>query len=104
MYFIIFMSFTTAILGCFRNYVKYKMLSISTFMRTPIICLIFYLLILNFCSYDEFTAILMACLFERWFFLFGKGLISFINNDYLKKKEKYIKKYNMVYDRNNSNK
>lgn len=100
MYFIICVSLTTAVLGCCRNYVKYKMLSPVNFIRTPIICLMFYWIISHYLSYDDITSVFMACMFERWFFLFSKGLISLIKNDYVEKKNKYKIKYNLMYKEN----
>ena len=104
MYFILYVSLTTAILGCCRNYVKYKTLSPLNFIRTPLICLTFYWIISYYLSYDDITSVFIACTFERWFFLLGKGLISLINNDYVKKKEKYKIKYNFVYEEEKTNK
>ena len=101
MYFIICVSLTTAILGCCRNYVKYKILSPLNFVRTPIVCLIFYLFLSKYLSYDDITAVFIACTFERWFFLFVKGVMSLVKNDYLEKKEKYKIKYNLIYKNDN---
>ena len=42
------------------------------------------------------NSVLKAIILERWVFLLLKTLISVYNNDYYKK-EKYKKKYNMIY-------
>jgi hypothetical protein len=36
-------------------------------------------------------------IFERWYFFIDKSIISLWNNDYLKNKDKYIKKYGLTY-------
>jgi len=42
--------------------------------------------------------VLKTLISERWFFFIYKTLISMKNNDYIKNKEKYIKKYGLSYD------
>lgn len=86
--------FITSILGFIRDYSKYKLFSFNKFIRTPLIILIFNVL-LNILGYKE--SLLLSLIFERWFFLIIKSIISYKNNDYLKKKEKYIAKYNIEY-------
>ena len=36
-------------------------------------------------------------IYERWYFLIYKTFLSLIRNDYINKKNKYIKKYNLIY-------
>ena len=86
--------FITAILGCMRDYSKTKNISILKFLRTPIIIFLidFILKIFNINN-----SILKAIIFERWLFLILKMFLSYYNNDYYNKKEKYKKKYKMIY-------
>ena len=86
--------FITSILGFIRDYSKYKLFSFNKFIRTPLIILIIYF-ILNILGFKE--SLLLSLIFERWFFLIIKAIISYSNNDYLKKKRKYIIKYNIKY-------
>lgn len=36
-------------------------------------------------------------MYERWFFFIYKSFLSIYNDDYNKKKNKYIKKYGLKY-------
>ena len=81
---------TTPLLGTIRNYVKYKEFKLFLFIRTPIT----YYLLQYFLNEKNHWKILI---FERWFFLIYKTLLSIFNNDYYTKKEKYKKKYNIQY-------
>jgi hypothetical protein len=81
---------TTPFLGLMRNYIKYKKFNIFLFIRTPIIYLFINLLFQN-------NNIWQILIYERWFFLIYKSLLSIYNNDYIKKKNKYIKKYDLIY-------
>jgi len=83
-----------AILGLFKNYIKYKSCKISLFMRTPIICYIIYEISKN--KVDN--PILFSIVSERCFMLIFKSLKSVYDDDYNKKKHKYIKKYGLVYN------
>ena len=80
----------TPFLGIIRNYIKYKQIKIYMFLRTPII----YFFINTFFQTNN---IWKTLIFERWFFFISKSLISLYNDDYNKKKEKYIKKYGLKY-------
>jgi len=84
----------TPILGLLRNYSKYKNISIKIFIRSPIIygILLFYFKL----SYNKIN-IYKILIYERWFFFIYKTMVSIYNNDYIKKKDKYIKKYNLNY-------
>ena len=80
----------TPLLGSLKNYVKYKRFNILVFLRTLYIYLILKLLIQT----NNKWLILML---ERWFFFAFKIIRSIINNDYHNKKQKYIKKYKLIY-------
>jgi len=80
----------TPILGAFRNYVKYKYFKPLVFIRTPIL----YLLIQAIIQTNNIWKILIL---ERWFMLIYKTCLSLLRNDYMKKKHKYILKYNLKY-------
>jgi len=82
--------FITPVLGAFRNYVKYKQLKLFVFIRTPVL----YFFILMIFQTKNIWKILIL---ERWFMLIYKSIVSIIRNDYIKKKKKYIQKYNLKY-------
>lgn len=80
----------TPFLGCLRNYVKYKQLDFFMFIRTPII---YFLLTLIF-GHDNVWKTLV---YERWLLFMYKTCLSLYRNDYINKKDKYIKKYGLKY-------
>ena len=80
----------TPILGSLRNYIKYTKLNLLLFIRTPLI----YLIINNIFNH---ITIWQTLIYERWLFFIYKTFLSIYNNDYIKNKKKYIKKYNMKY-------
>lgn len=80
----------TPLLGSLKNYVKYKHFNILVFVRTLYVYFILHLSIQT----NNTWLILML---ERWFFFSFKIIRSIINNDYNTKKQKYIKKYNIIY-------
>ena len=80
----------TPCLGLFRNYIKYKNFNKILFIRTPIIYLFINLFFQNNNPWQ-------TLIYERWFFFIYKTLLSIYNDDYNKKKNKYIKKYNLKY-------
>ena len=82
-----------AILGLLKNYVKYKTCKLSLFMRTHIICYTIYGIVKNKVN----NPILFSIVAERCFMLIIKTLKSIYDDDYNKKKNKYIKKYGLVY-------
>lgn len=84
----------TPILGALRNYVKYKKFKLEIFFRTPITYFIIHKILQ---IYKSNNVILYTLIFERWYFLLYKTLLSIINDDYHSKKQKYIKKYNLKY-------
>lgn len=83
------------ILGLLKNYVKYKKISINLFFRTPIICYLIKYVYYFFLKKN--LHINQIIIYERYLMFFYKILYSIINNNYKKKKEKYIKKYNIIY-------
>ena len=81
----------TPILGSLRNYVKYKQFKPFIFIRTPI--LYFFLFIIL-----QTNNIWKIIVLERWLMFVFKTLKSVYKRDYITKKQKYIKKYNMKYN------
>ena len=90
----IFLYLVTPNLGLLRNFVKYKQFSFKTYIRTYIAYFYFHLLLFMFGIKNVVLATLIT---ERWFWFLFKSFKSIQNNDYYKKKEKYIIKYNMDY-------
>ena len=84
----------TPLLGLIRNYIKYKQCRLSTFMRTPLLYFLIHIY-LGLCGFSN--VIWKTLIFERWYFFLDKSLLSLINNDYMKNKNKYIKKYGLKY-------
>lgn len=84
------------ILGALRDYTKYKKFIFTKFIRTPIITFFFYVMNRYFIK-NPIIAISLSINMERWFFLLIKTIVSCYNDDYNKKREKYIKKYNLKY-------
>ena len=80
----------TPLLGSFRNYIKYKQIKLLMFLRTPIT----YFFINTVFQTNNVWKTLV---FERWFFFIYKSFLSIYNDDYKKKKNKYILKYNLKY-------
>ena len=80
----------TPFLGSLKNYVKYKRFSPFLFLRSPLICFLLQIAI-------QTNNIWMIMILERWIMFIFKIIRSLIRNDYLKKKEKYIEKYNLIY-------
>lgn len=87
----IFLYLITPILGSFRNYIKYKKLKFLLFIRTPVTYFVINLLF-------QCNNVWKTLIYERWFFFIYKSILSLYNNDYIKKKEKYIKKYGLKYN------
>jgi hypothetical protein len=79
----------TPIFGLIKNYVKYKNFKFLVFIRTPLLYFFINLFLQN--------NIWKVLIYERWFFFIYKSLKSLIKNDYKNKKEKYIKKYGLIY-------
>ncbi len=89
----------TPLLGLLRNYVKYKQITLDIFLRTPIAY--FYIHLLLF-MYQSSNIIYKTLIFERWFWFLFKTCKSYINNDYIRKQNKYKIKYNLEYEDNTS--
>ena len=87
----------TPILGLLRNYIKYKQYKFRTFMRTPVVYAFFHCL---FYLMDHTNIVYRTLIFERWYFFVEKSILSMWNNDYMKNKDKYIKKYGLKYKDN----
>ena len=87
----------TPILGLLRNYIKYKQYKFRTFMRTPIVYAFFHSL---FGLMGYRNIVWKTLIFERWYFFIEKSISSMWNNDYMKNKDKYIKKYGLKYKSN----
>ena len=79
----------TPSLGFLRNFIKYRIFNLKLYLRTPLTYFILYT--------SGIKDIWKILIFERWFFFIYKSLLSFLNNDYQRKKNKYIKKYNLKY-------
>lgn len=86
----IYLYLVTPFLGCLRNYIKYKRLRALLFIRTPITYFLINLLI----STNNIWKVLI---YERWFFFIYKSFLSLYNDDYNKKRGKYILKYGLKY-------
>ena len=82
--------FLTPLLGSLKNFVKYKKFNLFLFLRSPVLCLILKIII-------QTNNIWMIMILERWIMFVFKIIRSWIRNDYLTKKEKYIEKYNLNY-------
>ena len=80
----------TPSLRFFRNYVKYKQTNILLFIRTPII---YFFINLIFQQNNVFQTLI----YERWLLFIYKTILSIYYDDYNRKKDKYIKKYNLIY-------
>ena len=86
----IFLYLITPLLGTLRNYVKYKQIKLLLFIRTPIT---YFLINLIF----QCNSIWKTLIYERWYFFIYKTFLSLYNDDYNKKKDKYIDKYGLKY-------
>lgn len=94
----IYYFFITALFGACRDYSKFKKLSLYKFLRSPIVTIIFFLILKNF-NIKFCNIILFSIILERWFFLLIKTYISILNDDYNNKKYKYKIKYNIKIDK-----
>ena len=85
----------TPALGCLRNYIKYKQISASLFLRTP---LTYFILHCLYCLLGFRGIIWKTLISERWFFFLYKSILSIRNDDYNQKREKYKIKYKIKYE------
>ena len=85
----------TPLLGSLKNYVKYKRFNFLVFIRT------FYIYSLIQCIIQT-NNIYLILILERWFFFGFKVIRSVLRNDYTRNRKKYIKKYNLIYDKDNA--
>ena len=83
------------VLGCMKNYVKYKKISLLLFLRTPFIYTILYLYMKYFQHKNIVSNVIIN---ERIIMFLYKIFRSLTTNSYHKKKLKYIKKYNILYN------
>lgn len=80
----------TPLLGSLRNFVKYKQFKPFIFLRTPI--LYFFLFVIL-----QTKNIWKIIVLERWLMFVYKTALSIYRDDYNTKKEKYKKKYDLIY-------
>ena len=88
---LLYLYLTTPFLGFLKNYIKYKQCKPLIFIRTPIIYILLQILLQTRNHYK-------IMIYERWFFFMYKMIQSYINDDYHKKKLKYMKKYQLTYN------
>lgn len=91
----------TPSLGLIRNYIKYKRVTFSLYLRTYLVYY-FINLLSKFLGY--IPNIYEVLIYERWFFFVCKSLISLYRNDYYRKREKYKIKYGLKYELNKNKK
>ena len=87
---------TTPILGALKNYIKYKKFNIITFSRTPILCTFLFIIMSQFTTTD-YSTIFFILILERWVMFIYKILVAYIDDNYIKKKDKYVLKYGFIY-------
>ena len=90
----LYLLFIIPILGCLKNYVKYKRISPLLFMRTPILYLLIHIYLILF-NYKN--CICLTIINERIIMFIYKIIISLWNDTYNKRKLKYEKKYKITY-------
>ena len=86
--------FIIPVLGCIKNYVKYKKISPLLFARTPLLYSFIYLFLTKFKYKNRIS---LTIINERVIMFIYKILMSLIRDDYNKKKLKYEKKYGLKY-------
>ncbi len=80
----------TPLLGSLKNYVKYKRFNLLVFVRTFYIYALIQFII-------KTNNIYLILILERWFFFGFKVIRSLLRNDYMRNRNKYIKKYKLIY-------
>ena len=83
------------VLGCVKNYVKYKRVSFILFMRTPFIYTFLYVFFNYFKYVNKVSLVIIN---ERVIMFLYKIFMSLILDTYHIKKKKYIKKYDIKYN------
>lgn len=86
----------TPSLGLIRNYIKYKRVTFSLYLRTY---LVYFFINLLSKLLGYIPNIYEVLIYERWFFFVCKSLISLYRNDYYRKREKYKIKYGLNYEK-----
>ena len=86
----------TPSLGLIRNYIKYKRVTFSLYLRTY---LVYFFINLLSKLLGYIPNIYEVLIYERWFFFVCKSLISLYKNDYYRKREKYKIKYGLNYEK-----
>ena len=84
----------TPMLGLIKNYIKYKQLNIFTFIRTP---LLYFFIEWYISGYQWINYQFIVIVFERWIMFITKMCLSYMRNDYQRKKIKYQEKYKLHY-------
>ena len=87
-------------LGCIKNFVKYKKISLFLYFRTPLIYFNLYF-IFKFLNYKNRISLIIIN--ERIFMFLYKIFKAIFTDNYLRKKIKYKDKYNLNYNSNNKN-
>ena len=79
-----YLYFITPLLGCLRNYVKYKQLKFFMFIRTPLTY--FFINVIFQCN-----SIWKTLMYERWIFFFTKHFYRFIMMITTRKKQSILR-------------
>ena len=95
MYYLLYI--ITPTLGLLKNYIKNKQCDFAIYIRSPILYIFFHNLLH---IWETPNIVLKTLIFERWFWFLDKILFNWSNNTYQINKEKYIKKYGLVYKDN----
>ena len=86
----LYLCLITPLLGSLKNYVKYKQFNLLVFIRTFYIYALIQFII-------KTNNIYLILILERWFFFGFKVIRSLLRNDYMRNRNKYIKKYKLIY-------
>ena len=91
----IYSLFIIPILGCMKNYAKYKRVSPLLFLRTPFIYTFLYLFLTLFNFQNR---ICQTIINERIIMFLYKIIMALLTDNYYKKRLKYEKKYGINYN------
>ena len=86
----LYLCLITPSLGSLKNSVKYKQFNLLVFIRTFYIYALIQFII-------KTNNIYLILILERWFFFGFKVIRSLLRNDYMRNRNKYIKKYKLIY-------